>query len=112
MSFTGAHFMGSLKRKIKERLEKYLELDTAGIRNTLLNIFLKIKEATVDTIHKILSKKYDVSHNMVASMIGYVHSKLGILRARKESYKTPTVYTLKEDYAELVKSALIKPMPT
>ena len=112
MSFNGVHFMGSLKRKIKERLEKYLELDTAGIRNTLLNIFLKIKEATVDTIHKILSKKYDVSHNMVASMIGYVHSKLGILRAHKESYKTPTIYTLKEDYVELVKSALIKPMPT
>ncbi|MCD4815748.1 MAG: DUF2551 domain-containing protein, partial [Methanosarcinales archaeon] len=47
--------MGSLKRRIKERLEKYLELDTVGIRNTLLNIFLEIKEATVDTIHKILS---------------------------------------------------------
>ncbi len=103
--------MGSFKRRIKERLEKYLELDTAGIRNTLLNIFLEMKEATVDAIHKILSKKYDVSQNMVASMIGYVHSKLGILRAHKESYKTPIVYTLKEDYIELVKSALIKPMP-
>ncbi len=104
--------MASFKRRIKERLEKYLELDTAGIRNTLLNIFLEIKEATVDAIHKILSKKYDVSQNMVASMIGYVHSKLGILRAHKESYKTPIVYTLKEDYIELVKSALIKPIPT
>jgi len=104
--------MLSLKKRIKERLEKYLELDTEGIRNYLLNIFLEIKEATVDTIHKILSKKYDVSHNMVASMIGYVHSKLGILRAHKESYKTPIVYTLKEDYVELVKSALIKPTPS
>lgn len=104
--------MASFKRRIKERLEKYLELDTAGIRNTLLNIFLEMKEATVDAIHKILSKKYDVSQNMVASMIGYVHSKLGILRAHKESYKTPIVYTLKEDYIELVKSALIKPIPT
>ena len=104
--------MGSLKRRIKERLEKYLELDTAGIRNTLLNIFLEIKETTIDTIHEILSKKYEVSHNMVASMVGYVHSKLGILRAYKESYKTPTIYTIKEDYIEMVKSALIKPMPS
>lgn len=104
--------MLSFKKIIKERLEKYLELDTEGIRNYLLNIFLEIKEATVDTIHKILSKKYDVSHNMVASMVGYVHSKLGILRAHKESYKTPTVYTLREDYVELVKSVLIKPLPT
>ena len=108
----GAYVMGSLKRRIKERLEKYLELDTAGIRNTLLNIFLEIKETTVDTIHKILSRKYDVSHNMVASMVGYVHSKLGILRAHKESYKTPIVYTLNEDYVEMLKSALIKPKPT
>jgi len=105
MSFNGAHVMGSLKRRIKERLEKYLELDTAGIRNTLLNIFLEIKEATVDAIHKILSRKYDVSHNMVASMIGYVHPKLGILKANKESYKTPIVYTLKDDNEKLVKSA-------
>ena len=49
---------------------------------------------------------------MVASMVGYVHSKLGILRAHKESYKTPIVYTLKEDYVEMVKSALIQPKPT
>lgn len=100
--------MGSLKLKIKKRLEKYLELDTNGIRNYIVSIFLDIKKATVDSIHKIISKKYDVSQNVVASMIGYIHSKLGILRAHKKSYKTPILYSLKEEYIDLVTSVLNK----
>ncbi len=59
-------------------------------------------------IHSIISKEYDVSHNVVASMIGYIHSKLGILRAHKESYKTPIEYSVNENYLDLVKSALNK----
>lgn len=108
--------MGSLKYKIAKRLEKYLELDTNGIRNHILKIFLDIRNATVDAIYRIISKKYDVSHNVVASMIGYIYSKLGILRAHKESYKTPILYSLKEDYMELVRSivnrSVTKPMST
>lgn len=96
--------MGSLRYKIAKRLEKYLELDTNGIRNHILKVFLDIKNATVDAVYKIISKKYDVSHNVVASMVGYIHSKLGILRAHKESYKTPILYSLKEEYMELVRS--------
>lgn len=100
--------MGSIKQRIKTRLEKYLELDTDGIRNLILKTFLNVKEATVEAIHKVISSKYDVSHNMVASMIGYIHSKLGILRSHKESYKTPIVYSLKEDYIDMVKSVINK----
>lgn len=39
-------------------------------------------------------------------MVGYIHSKLGILSAHKESYKTPIVYTLKEDYIDLITNVL------
>lgn len=98
--------MVSLKQKIKKRLEKYIELDPNGIRNYMLNLFLELKNATVDKIYQIISKKYDVSHNVIASMVGYIHSKLGILRAHKESYKTPILYCLKEEYIDLVKSVL------
>lgn len=101
--------MGSLKHKIAKRLEKYLELDTNGIRNHIVKIFLDVKKATVDAIYQIISKKYDVSHNVIASMIGYIHSKLGILRAHKESYKTPILYSLKEEYIELVRSIVNRP---
>ncbi|KAF5425115.1 MAG: Protein of unknown function (DUF2551) [Candidatus Methanomarinus sp.] len=100
--------MGLLRQKIKQRLEKYLELDVNGIRNKILNVFISLKKATVDKIYSILSKEYDVSQNVVASMIGYIHSKLGILRAHKESYKTPIEYSLNENYSDLVQSALKK----
>ncbi len=47
---------------------------------------------------------------MVASMIGYIHSKLGILKAHKESYKTTIVYSLKDDYIDMVKTSLKIPI--
>ena len=98
--------MSSIRSKIKQRLEKFIELDANGVRSQILSVFLKVKEATVDTIYKSLAKKRDVSRSAVASMIGYIHSKLGILRAHKESYKTPIVYSLKEEYIDMIKTAL------
>ena len=81
--------MVSIRAKIKSRLEKFLEVDTSGYRRAILCIFIKVKKATIDELHEMLSSKYSVSRNTVASMVGYIHSKLGILRAHKESYKTP-----------------------
>ncbi|MBN1133490.1 MAG: DUF2551 domain-containing protein [Methanosarcinaceae archaeon] len=98
--------MISIQSKIKKRLEKFVELDVNGLRRHVLSIFLKAKTVTVDDLHTALTKKYDVSRSAVASMVGYIHSKLGILRAHKESYKTPTVYALKEEYIDLIKSTL------
>ena len=45
-------------------------------------------------------------------MVGYIHSKLGILHAHKQSYKTPIVYTLRDEYVDLVKSVLNLNRPT
>ena len=101
-----AILMSSIRSKIKRRLEKFIELDANGIRSHILSVFLKVKEATVDKLHEVISKKHDVSRSAVASMVGYIHSKLGILRAHKESYKTPIVYSLKEEYADMIKAAL------
>ncbi len=50
----------------------------------------------------MLTGNYNVTRNTVASMVGYIHSKLGILRAHKESYKTPMVYFLREEYVDLL----------
>lgn len=94
--------MGSIRSKIKSRVEKFLELDSTGYRRAILCIFIKVKKATIDELHEILEKKYNVSRNTVASMVGYIHSKLGILRSHKESYKTPIVYTLREEYLDLL----------
>ena len=94
--------MVSIRAKINARLEKFLEVDSSGYRRAILCIFIKVKKATIDELHEMLSTKYSVSRNTVASMVGYIHSKLGILRAHKESYKTPMVYVLREEYVDLL----------
>ncbi|MDD2439882.1 MAG: DUF2551 domain-containing protein [Methanosarcinaceae archaeon] len=94
--------MVSIRAKIKARVEKFIEVDTTGYRRAILCIFVKLKKATVDEIHEKLTIKYNVSRNTVASMVGYIHSKLGILRSHKESYKTPIVYSLREEYVDLI----------
>ncbi len=100
--------MESLRLRIKRRLEMYLELDIDGIRKFIIDILLKLKKVTVDLLYRELNRKFNISYSAVASTLGYIHSKLGILHAYKESYKTPIVYSLKEEYVDIVKSVLTK----
>ncbi len=100
--------METLKYRIKRRLEVYLELDIDGIRKFIIDLLLKLKKLTVDQLYHELNRKFKVTYSAVASMLGYIHSKLGILHAYKESYKTPIVYSLKEEYIDIIKSALSK----
>lgn len=104
--------MEPLKIRIKRRLEVYLELDIDGIRKLVLNLLLKLKKVTVDLLFKEINKKFRVSYSAVASTLGYIHSKLGILHVFKESYKTPTVYSLKEEYVDVITSALTRNIAT
>ena len=104
--------MVSIRAKIKSRLEKFLEVDSNGYRRAILCIFIKVKKATIDELHEMLSSRYNVSRNTVASMVGYIHSKLGILRAHKESYKTPMVYLLREEYIDLLMKIVSSPTKT
>ncbi|WP_292470628.1 DUF2551 domain-containing protein [Methanolobus sp.] len=98
--------MDSIRAKIKRRLQKFIELDCNGLRSHILSLFLNVKETTVDELHANITQKYDISRSAVASMVGYIYSKLGVLRSYKESYKTPIVYSLKEEYVDMIKSAL------
>ena len=100
--------MDSLKVRIKRRLEIYLELDIDGIRKFIIDILLRLKKVTVDQLFNELNKKFKISFSAVASTLGYIHSKLGILHAYKESYKTPIVYSLKEEYMDIMENALNK----
>jgi len=98
--------MEALRIRIKRRLEVYLELDIDGLRKFVINILLRLKKVTVDLLHRELNEKFKISYSAVASTLGYIHSKLGILHACKESYKTPIVYSLKEEYVDIIKGAL------
>ncbi len=100
--------MESLRLRIRNRLEIYIELDIDGIRKSIIDILLKLKKVTVDLLYQELNRTFKVSYSAVASTLGYIHSKLGILHAYKESYKTPIVYSLKEEYVDIIKSVLTK----
>ncbi|MDR0767267.1 MAG: DUF2551 domain-containing protein [Methanosarcinales archaeon] len=96
----------SLKESIMSRLEQFVAADITGYRKKILDLFVKVKEFTVSQIHDLLSEEYQITRNEVASMIGYIQSKVGILKSYKESYKTPTVYTVKDEYVSLINNCL------
>lgn len=98
--------MESIRNKIMRRLQRFIELDVNGLRYCILSKFLTVKETTVDELHATIVVNYEVSRSAVASMVGYIYSKIGILRSHKESYKTPIVYSLKEEYMDLIRSVL------
>jgi predicted transcriptional regulator len=98
--------MDSIKSKIKRRLQTFIELDVDGLRSHILSLFLQVQKTTIDELHQKITSKFEISRTAVASMVGYIYSKLGILRSYKESYKTPIVYSLKEEYADLLRTEL------
>jgi predicted transcriptional regulator len=95
--------MNSIRSKIKRRLQKFVEHDANGLRSQILLLFLEKKEMTIDELVVNLNNKYDISRSAIASLVGYIASKLGILKSHKESYKTTIIYSLKEEYEDLVR---------
>jgi len=91
-----------LKREIEVRLTTYLSRDKSGIRATLLRLLVKMKSFTVNTIHEKLSEKFSVTLHAVASMIGTIASKFGILSVKREKDGDLGIYELKPQYSELV----------
>lgn len=90
---------------VKNRLIKFILKDKTGIRKSLLWLFLQIKSCTTVEIYDFLIKKgFNVNYRAVSSMIGQMHSRLGILRFNLTNEHN--VYTIKEDYLDIVKMIL------
>ena len=90
---------------VKNRLIKFLLKDKVGIRKTLLRLFSEVKSCnTVEIYDYLLKQGFDVNYRAVSAMVGQMHSRLGILRF----YLTyeHNVYTLKEDYLNIVTMVL------
>lgn len=98
--------MSSMQSEIAGRLVQFLDLDTDGRRRFVLGVILEAGEITVTSLYRAVKEQFETSRKVVASLLGYICSKLGILRAHKRSYRLPTVYILKEEYADLVRSVL------
>lgn len=95
--------MKKINEGTRNRLIKFLRKDKRGIRKFLLNLFLQTNRCTTVEIYNALMKQgYEVNYRAVSSMVGQMHSRLGILRF----YLTDehNVYSLKEDYLEIVRT--------
>lgn len=95
-----------LKAEIEKRVQNYLSRDTSGIRRELLAFLLKLKTVTVNQVYTFLSEKFAVSLRSVASMLGTMASKLGILSIRRERDGDAGVYELRPQYIALVERLL------
>ena len=98
--------MNPQRSEILNRMVKFLDLDGDGLRRFVLQSILEEREFTVASLHEAVSKRFDVSRKVVASMIGYICSRLGILHVNKRSYRSPKTYLVREEYADIARSAL------
>jgi len=90
---------------VKNRLIKFLLKDKIGIRKSLLSLFSEAKSFnTVEIYDYLIKQGFNVNYRAVSSMVGQMHSRLGILRVSL-TYEH-NVYTIKEDYLSIVKRML------
>ncbi len=98
--------MKSQRSEILGRMVRFLNLDPDGLRRIVLESIVEAREFTVASLHEIVSKRYNVSRKVVASMIGYICSRLGILHVNKKSYRAPKTYVLRDEYADIARAVL------
>ena len=97
--------MKKIEEGAKTRLIKFLLKDKMGIRISLVWLFLQTKSCTTVEIYDFLIKQgFNVNYRAVSAMVGQMHSRLGILRVNLTNEHN--IYSLKEDYLDIVKMIL------
>ncbi|HJJ36177.1 MAG TPA: DUF2551 domain-containing protein [Methanocorpusculum sp.] len=96
--FTASDF----KAEIEKRATAYLSRDKSGIRKAVLEFLLKLQSVTVQQVYSFLVQKFNVTLKSVASMLGIIAAKLGLLSVRRERDGDLGVYELKPQYVALV----------
>ncbi len=84
----------------------FLDLDSDGLRRLVLESMLQSQEFTVVSLHEEVCKEVNVSRKVVASMTGYISSRLGILHVNRKSYRAPRTYALRDEYADIARAVL------
>ena len=90
-----------IKRVIEGRLRSYLSRDKTGIRREVLRLFVKTQSITIAELVAELQKRFTVTFHAIASMVGIIASRIGILRATRNSDGVNS-YELKEKYVDIV----------
>ncbi|TAJ43995.1 DUF2551 domain-containing protein [Methanofollis fontis] len=91
-----------IKREIEARLKKYLSRDNTGIRHEVLSLFVRVRSTTIPEIHAQVSRTFSVSYHSIASMVGIIAARIGILHVRREQEGTNAVYQIKDEYIGMV----------
>lgn len=95
-----------IKREIEARLKTYLSRDNTGIRHEVLAFFVRIRSTTIPDLYALLSRTFTVSYHSIASMVGIIASRIGILHVKRDQENTNTVYEIKDEYVGLVSRLL------
>lgn len=95
-----------LRKEIEARLKGYLSRDRDGIRHELLSLFVKVKSLTIPQIYRKLQEQFSISYHSVASMVGIIAARIGILHVRRNADGTNTIYELKAQYVDVVANTL------
>ena len=90
-----------IKRVIEGRLRSYLSRDKTGIRREVMRLFLKKKSITIAELVARLQKQFTVTFHAIASMVGIIASRIGILRSSRNADGVNS-YELKEKYVDIV----------
>ena len=90
-----------IQRVIETRLRSYISRDRTGIRRELLRLFVRVKSMTIAELVAELQKNFSVTFHKIASMVGIIASRIGILLASK-SPDGVSSYELKEKYIDVV----------
>lgn len=90
-----------IKRVIEARLRSYISRDRTGIRRELLRLFVRIKSMTIADLVVELQKQFSVTFHKIASMVGTIASRIGILRVTKNPDGVSS-YELKDKYFDVV----------
>jgi hypothetical protein len=90
-----------IKRLVEGRLRSYLSRDRTGIRREVLRLFVKLKSVTIAELVAELQSQFAVTFHAIASMVGIIASRIGILHAARNADGVNN-YELKEKYYDVV----------
>ena len=90
-----------IKRVIEGRLRSYLSRDRTGIRREVLRLFVKTRSITIAELVFELQKQFTVTFHAIASMVGIIASRIGILHSIRNAGGVNS-YALKEKYVDIV----------
>lgn len=90
-----------IKKIIEGRLRAYLSKDKTGIRREVLRQFVRTRTLTIAELVTELQKHFVVTFHAIASMVGIIASRIGILHAIR-GHDGTNAYEIKEKYVDIV----------